>query len=484
MMEQQVHVVFVHGILSGPQVFDDIARHITADPMLEGISVQCYEYSSPRVVVNPARVIPDITAIADGLWTYLGLLEPAGERIYLVGHSQGALAIQFMLARGLNQGRGRELGRIIGVSLLACPTQGSSIALTLRRTLFGRHAQERQLRPYIDAVNETHTTVIQRIENAASVTSSSCPIPITAYVGETDGVVPTSSARGSFGTVHVLPGGHAEILSAPSAASPVVRALKRDILESLRATRAVSAEPQGQDLTEPPPAQEPIIASHDLFLSHASEDKPFVTELATELKQRGYSVWMDSIVLKIGDSLSQRIDDGLAKSSYGVVVLSEHFFSKQWTRHELSGLVARELAGAKVVLPIWHGVDRAAVARHSPTLADRLAIDSSEGVARVCDQIARVVRPSCAEGGLASLMQTVAQTPSVQAHAPGLIAAPIVDSEEEERRITIELRGAYGGDEVCPRCNLQCKAYGYDGSDGDSFDWLECGHCGLFLPLS
>jgi hypothetical protein len=66
----------------------------------------------------------------------------------------------------------------------------------------------------------------------------------------------------------------------------------------------------------------------DVFLSHASEDKNFVRELAEALKQRGVTYWLDEIQLKLGDSLREVIDKGLASSRFGVVVLSNYFFAK------------------------------------------------------------------------------------------------------------------------------------------------------------
>jgi len=47
--------------------------------------------------------------------------------------------------------------------------------------------------------------------------------------------------------------------------------------------------------------------------------------------------------------------------------------------------------GRKVVLPVWHEVDRAQVAEFSLPLADILAADSRDGVESVADSIARVV---------------------------------------------------------------------------------------------
>lgn len=117
---------------------------------------------------------------------------------------------------------------------------------------------------------------------------------------------------------------------------------------------------------------------YDAFISHASEDKEeFVKPLANALRTAGYCIWYDDFSLKVGDSLRRSIDKGLANSRYGIVVLSSAFFAKNWTQYELDGLVAKEMEGEKVVLPIWHKVTKDEVRRYSPSLADKVAINSS-----------------------------------------------------------------------------------------------------------
>jgi hypothetical protein len=133
--------------------------------------------------------------------------------------------------------------------------------------------------------------------------------------------------------------------------------------------------------------------SFDVFISHASEDKEsLVRPLAVALAQHGFKVWYDEFELKIGDSLSKSIDHGLANSSYGIVVLSRAFLSKNWPQYELEGLTARQMVGKKVVLPIWHGITRDDILKYSLPLADRLAIDSKTNtVQQMVNAVASVI---------------------------------------------------------------------------------------------
>jgi hypothetical protein len=118
---------------------------------------------------------------------------------------------------------------------------------------------------------------------------------------------------------------------------------------------------------------------YDAFISHASEDKQKVVKpLARMLDGMGYRVWYDEFELRVGDSLRQSIDKGLINSRFGIVVLSPAFFAKNWPQYELNGLTAREEDGRKVVLPIWHNVDREDVLAYSPTLADKVALSTQK----------------------------------------------------------------------------------------------------------
>ena len=128
-----------------------------------------------------------------------------------------------------------------------------------------------------------------------------------------------------------------------------------------------------------------------LFLSHASEDKDeLVRPLAAKLRS-DFDVWYDEYELVLGDSLLQKISEGLHKCDYGIVVLSHHFFEKRWPRSELDGLFALETNERKVILPIWHGVLENEVKGYSPILASRLAVSSADGLDKIIDEIKRAV---------------------------------------------------------------------------------------------
>ena len=147
-----------------------------------------------------------------------------------------------------------------------------------------------------------------------------------------------------------------------------------------------------RDDTRPPSPPSPSHGEWDVFISHASEDKDeFVRPLAQALQTHDLSVWFDEFTLTVGDSLRRSIDRGLARSRFGVVVISPNFLDKEWPQKELDGLVAREIDGTKVILPVWHNISADRIRSYSPMLADRIATRSSDGLHRVVDDLTEAI---------------------------------------------------------------------------------------------
>ena len=136
-------------------------------------------------------------------------------------------------------------------------------------------------------------------------------------------------------------------------------------------------------------AGEMDVKTYDFFISHASEDKEhLVRSLATLLESKGARVWFDEISLKPGDSLHREINRGLRQSKIGIVVLSQHFFKKEWAQKELDGLVALANAGQARVVPLWHKVTVGEVRNNNPMLADLLALNTSvNSIEEIADKL-------------------------------------------------------------------------------------------------
>ena len=177
--------------------------------------------------------------------------------------------------------------------------------------------------------------------------------------------------------------------------------------ETLKAQQAEADRARIQDVYRPrttylargavniPPNSVSPVPEYDAFISHASEDKEeIVRPLADALATAGFRVWYDSFRLTVGDSLRRSIDGGLSRSRFGIVILSEAFFNKEWPQRELDGLTAKETAGKKVILPIWHKITKDRVMHYSPTLADKLGLNTStKTVAEIVKELSAVLNP-------------------------------------------------------------------------------------------
>lgn len=143
-----------------------------------------------------------------------------------------------------------------------------------------------------------------------------------------------------------------------------------------------------------PPQTESGGETHDVFISHASEDKDdFVRPLADALIAQELNVWYDEMTLRIGDSLRQKIDKGLANSKVGLVVLSPSFIKKGWTNYELDGIVTRTVSGEQVLLPIWHNITKQQVVDFSPSIADKVARSTAtHTIEEIAIEIAELIR--------------------------------------------------------------------------------------------
>lgn len=126
----------------------------------------------------------------------------------------------------------------------------------------------------------------------------------------------------------------------------------------------------------------------DVFICHAREDTAAVAHpLAAALRRHGLDVLLDGQELAPGAGVRARVDEGLARAGWGVLVVGPGFLRMEWPAAELDRLMAREMGPERMVVPVWHGVTAADVARRSPMLAARLAVGTEDGIDAACEAI-------------------------------------------------------------------------------------------------
>jgi WD40 repeat protein/RNase P subunit RPR2 len=83
---------------------------------------------------------------------------------------------------------------------------------------------------------------------------------------------------------------------------------------------------------------------YDVFLSHNHADKPKVRRLAERLKAAGVRVWLDEWVIKAGEIIALKVDEGLEQSRVLLLCISPTALASGWVALERSTAVHRDPA--------------------------------------------------------------------------------------------------------------------------------------------
>jgi pimeloyl-ACP methyl ester carboxylesterase/tetratricopeptide (TPR) repeat protein len=318
---QPVDVVFVHGVLSSHEVWDDFIRLIDRDPELNYfVKTHRFQYESRLTELRWTRRIADIDDLADLLSVYL-TTELAGDRLLvLVTHSMGGLIVQRYLARTLARGGGQDLRRIKRILMYACPNSGSEFLLQARKRLIRiPNPQELALRPLNRQITETQQAVLRDVVNAEGYTQNKCHIPIFAYGAANDNIVKPYVAKGAFPDAAVVDGDHFTIVQPKSTDAMSYRVLATALItvadhddDTTVSQAEASAEPGGRVSVAPPfgriegelQGRDELIGAimssarsrvHVLAGLGGSGKSRLALEIADRARQAGRRVWWVSV---------------------------------------------------------------------------------------------------------------------------------------------------------------------------------------------
>lgn len=82
--------------------------------------------------------------------------------------------------------------------------------------------------------------------------------------------------------------------------------------------------------------------NYDVFISHSTEDKPIVHQLATRLKNSGLRVWLDDWEIEPGEMIGRKLEEGLAQSRTLLLAMSKNAFSSDWVSLEHHTVLFRD----------------------------------------------------------------------------------------------------------------------------------------------
>ena len=136
----------------------------------------------------------------------------------------------------------------------------------------------------------------------------------------------------------------------------------------------------------------------DIFICHAGEDKTSVVRpLANCLEERGLTYWIDEAEISAGESITERVNEGLKVSDFVVVVLSRAFMTKNWPKRELWAVLNLEAKSSKtIVIPVLVGtqLEIDSIIEEFPLLNDKLFLLWNGDANRVSNAIQKTVLKS------------------------------------------------------------------------------------------
>ncbi|HAW49991.1 TPA: hypothetical protein DCX16_03465 [bacterium] len=98
--------------------------------------------------------------------------------------------------------------------------------------------------------------------------------------------------------------------------------------------------------------------SSKTFISHSSLDHDFVEQLAQRLKSDNVDVWIDDWMINVGDSIIQKINEGLEDSSFFIIVISENSINSDWVQQELKAAFMKQMTKRDIkILPVLIDLD-------------------------------------------------------------------------------------------------------------------------------
>lgn len=89
-----------------------------------------------------------------------------------------------------------------------------------------------------------------------------------------------------------------------------------------------------------------------VFISHRKQDSVAARELARQIQGAGHAVWFDEWEITPGDSIVERIDQGLNAANYLILCYSASG-SSAWVDREWMSTLARQLSSHDIrILPV------------------------------------------------------------------------------------------------------------------------------------
>lgn len=205
-----------------------------------------------------------------------------------------------------------------------------------------------------------------------------------------------------------------------------------------------------------------VAPSKDVFICHASEDKDaIIRPLFEALTEAGISCWYDEAEIKWGDSIPQKVNEGLMVSRFALVVLSPVSARKNWPQAEMHALLNKEASSGEIrILPLLVGTDQdvAKILRLFPLLSDKFYLRWDDDVNEVVNaMLTRLDRSQ----------KTKIQSSKTVPYPDLQIPIPKIKKSFSQRDRDIFLRESFDIVKEYFRAGLEKIESSYDGIDTD-----------------
>jgi hypothetical protein len=91
----------------------------------------------------------------------------------------------------------------------------------------------------------------------------------------------------------------------------------------------------------------------NVFISHRGGDSKEAEQLANEVRKAGHKVWIDTWEINVGDSIIEKMNEGLEGAIYLVLCYSSSGVLSPWMGREWMSALTRQLDGRGVkILPV------------------------------------------------------------------------------------------------------------------------------------
>ena len=130
-----------------------------------------------------------------------------------------------------------------------------------------------------------------------------------------------------------------------------------------------------------------------VFLSHSSLDKPEIEEIIPLLNGMDLPVWFDKYSIALGDSITDKVQEGIQQSSIVLFWITEHFLDSRWCKFEMRAFIKKLIEeDVRVISVLDRGIQ---ISRLPLFLQDiKCLMREERTIYQVAQQIASALRPS------------------------------------------------------------------------------------------